>query len=108
MNYAPPSTINYNNGAAWKIEVVYKYILALNYCPWCFLSTSAPDAPYNDLMLLKSVMDYAELDKLMSNSAEKAFLRHLYAVPEMIPLSVFSSVVSTNEREKIAERAFTV
>ena len=71
-------------------------------------STSAPDALYNDLMLLKSVVDYAEVDKLMSNRAKKAFLRHFYIVPEMIILSLFSSVVSTNERERIAEKSFTV
>ena len=47
---------------------------ALIYCPWWFLSTSAPDSSYNDLMLLKSIMDYAEVDELMSNSTEKAFL----------------------------------
>ena len=33
---------------------------------------------YNDLMLLKSTMHYTEVDKLVSNSAEKAFLRHLW------------------------------
>ena len=66
--------------------------------PWWFLSTSAPDAPYNNLLLLKSSMDYAEVDKLASNSAEKgAFATSLvlwYIVPEMIPLSLLSSVVS--------------
>ena len=81
---------------------------ALIYSPKWFLSSSAPYAPYNDLMLLKSVMNYTEVDKLMSNSAEKAFLRHLFIVPKMIPLSLFSFVVSTNKRERIAEKTVTV
>ena len=81
---------------------------ALIYFRWWFLSSSAPYAPHNDFMLLRSVMDYVEIDKLMSNSAEKALLPHLYIVPEINPLSLFSSVVSTNERERIAEKTFTV
>ena len=68
--------------------------------PWWFLSTSTPDGSYNDLMLLKSIMGYAEVDKLVSNSAEEALLRHLwYIAPEMIPLSLLSSVVSTTKKE---------
>ena len=80
---------------------------ALIYCPWWFLSTSAPDAPYNDLMLLKSVMDYAEVDKLMSNSAQKAVLRHLYGVPEMIPLFSVLWFPPTKEKES-QKKTFTV
>ena len=48
------------------------------------------------------------MDELKSNSAEKAFLRHLYIVPVIILLSLCSYVVSTNERERIAEKTFTV
>ena len=77
---------------------------ALIYCQWWFLSTSAADAPYNDLMSLKSVMEYDEVDKLMSNNADKTFLRHLYIVPEIVSFSLFSSVVSTNERRKLEKK----
>ena len=60
----PPST---NNATMVQLAKLKPFInfSALIYCPWRFLSTSAPDAPYNDLMLLKSVMDFAEVDKLM-------------------------------------------
>ena len=68
--------------------------------PWWFPSTSAPDAPYHDLMFLKPIINYAEVDTLVSNSAEKALLRRFwYFVPEMIPLSLLSSVVSNIEKE---------
>ena len=50
-------------------------------------------------MLMKSVMGYAEVDKLVSDSAEKALLIHLwYIESEMILLLLLSSVVSTTEK----------
>ena len=64
-------------------------------------------APHIDLMLLKSIMDYAEVDKLVSNSVEKALLQYLwFTEPEIVPFSLFSSVVSTTEIE--SQKTFTV
>ena len=66
----------------------------LIYCPSWFSTISAT----SHLMLLKFIMDYAKVDKLVSNSAEKALLQHLwYIVPKMILLSLLSSMVSTTE-----------
>ena len=54
-------------------------------------------------MLLKSIVGNAEVDKLVSNRAEKALLRHLwYIVPEMIPFS--SQFCGFHRRKRIAEK----
>lgn len=78
---------------------------ALIYCPWWFTCMSAIDAPHNDLQFVKSIFQYAAVDELVSNSAKKAILRHLwYLTPEMIPMALFSDLVSNSEKKEMAKR----
>lgn len=78
--------------------------LSLLYCKWWLLCDSAVDAPQNDLEFAKSILRYELISPLISQSAFKAFSRHKwYLTPEMIPLSLFSDVVSVQQKKLIAD-----
>ena len=54
-----------------------------------FGSTSASSAPRRDLMLMKELLQYKEIDNGTSESALKAISRHLwYLCEELVPLSL--------------------
>ena len=60
------------------------------YSPWWFSCNSAINSPFNDLKLYQNLLAFAKV----AASAIKALERHLwYLTAEMIPLSLFSSLV---------------
>ena len=64
----------------------------------------APDAPVNDLNLCKQIKQYSSVNKVVSKSALKKFENHLwYLGSELLPLSLFSSKITSEEKGLIAD-----
>ena len=61
--------------------------------------------PIHDIYLLKEISWYErDVDALVGKSALKSFSNHLlYLVEEIMPLSLFSDEVTTEEKQKLAE-----
>ena len=69
------------------------YVQAWITCPL------ACEAPVNDLLLFNRINQYAAVNKMVSDSAMKKLRNHLwYLGPEMVPLALFSSKISVNEK----------
>lgn len=80
------------------IFAAHVYVPAWIACPM------ASDAPVNDLMLFKRIKQYAEINKVVSQAALKKLQNHTwYLGSEMVPLSLFSSKVSDEEKMSIVE-----
>jgi hypothetical protein len=68
------------------------------------LHVLASDAPINDLLLVSKVQQFSVINNTVSEAAMKKLENHLwYLGPEMIPLSLFSSKISSEEKKLIAE-----
>ena len=78
--------------------------LVLIYCKWWLTCPFGVDAPFNDLNLIHTLYRYEIINAEISETAIRAFSRHLwFLVPEMIPLSLFSSRVSNTDKKALAE-----
>jgi hypothetical protein len=84
-----------------QVKKIYEIVMffVLLYSKWWLTCESAVDALQNDLLFAKNILKYQVMSQGISNSAFKAFSRHKmrdkwYLTPEMIPLSLFSDVVS--------------
>ena len=75
-------------------------IFAANvYVPAWIACPIASDAPVNDLMLLRTIKQYAEINQTISRAAFKMLQNHTwYLGSELVPLSLFSSKVSDERR----------
>lgn len=77
----------------------------LIYSTWWMTCSSATDAPWNDLMMFRSLLMYADVHPKISESALKAFKRHLwYLTEEMVPLALWSTKVPPAEQRALADR----
>lgn len=84
-------------GQLSKLQRFVRFIL-LVYVPWWITCTHPADAPVNDLQLLRSIQSYN--DEVISTSALKAFRNHLwYLTEELVPLSLFSKLVTTEDKQ---------
>ena len=95
----PPGTI----ATTHQISQLRRFITFSSpiYCPRKFTSTSAIDTPFNDLQFIKAIVQYAQIDELVSASARKAFNRHLwYFAPEMILYLCLVILFLTLKRKK--------
>ena len=64
----------------------------LVYSSWWLSAGSAVDAPHNDLLLYKQILNYRAVNQTVSDSALSAFTRHLwYLTAEMVPIALFSN-----------------
>jgi len=64
----------------------------------------AGDAPINNLMLFRRIEQYAQINKAVSHAALKTLKNHTwYLGSEMVPLPLFSSLVSDAEKKLIVE-----
>jgi len=77
----------------------------LIYIPWWIIAPVVASLPVHDISLLKEICWYEEnVDGLVAKSAWKAFSNHLWSlVVEIILLSLFSDVVTNEEKEEIVE-----
>ena len=61
----------------------------LIYSVWWKTCSSATDVPWNDLMLFRSLLMYVDVHHMISESASRAFKRHLwYLTEEMVPIAL--------------------
>jgi hypothetical protein len=103
----PPGTITSRHQVP-KVRAFATFITHV-YCKWWFTCKKAVDAPYNDLQLLRRLRQYEMVDKNISESAVRAFNRHMwYLTAEMVPLSLFSTLVPPSERQAIADALLKV
>ena len=98
----PPGTITTRHQVA-KMRRFATFIIHV-YGVWWITCKNAVDSPWNDLQLYKRLLEYEVVDKDMSQSAIRAFNRHLwYLTAEMIPLALFSGCVPISERQALAD-----
>lgn len=65
----------------------------------------AVDAPYNDLMLMKELDEYMEIDEEIANVALAAHKRHLwYLGDELVVLGLFSNKVTTDVKMNMVNK----
>ena len=77
----------------------------LVYSEWWMTCSSAVDAPWYDLQLVRKLLKYKTVNPNVAESALRAFKQHLwYLTGEMVPLALFSSVVPVSERRALADK----
>jgi hypothetical protein len=87
-----------------KIKDFVNFI-SLVYCSWWFKCDIAIDAPINTLQLYQNILKYKSINKIISDSAARSFKRHLwYLSSDLVPLSLFSSNVSNDEKRQMADK----
>jgi hypothetical protein len=92
INDLPRGTVTLRNQTK-KIREFVNFV-TLIYSSWWLDCSSTADAPWNDLSLYRHLLRYAIVNKEISQSAIKAFKRHLwYLTAEMAPLALFSAKV---------------
>ena len=75
------------------------------YFPWWSTAPVTSSAPHNYLLLLKSLENYKQYDKVCAGAAIKAFSNHLwYLTEELVVSGLFSSCVTDETKSKMAEK----
>ena len=83
--------------------------VTLVYSSWWMTCSSVIDAPWNDLKLFHSFLQYKLLNADISATAVRAFTRHLwYLTAEMVPLALWSKNVPDTDRRALADRLLAV
>ena len=71
--------------------------------------SSAVDAPWHDLKLSYSLLQYKAVNSTIASSVLRAFKHHMwYLTTEMVPLSLFSQLVPADERHELADRLMVI
>ena len=102
----PRGTITTNQ----QTLTVRKFVtfVTLVYSTWWMSCNSVKDAPWNDLKFYQSILAYAVVNPEISQSAIRAFKRHLwYLTTEMVPLALWSDKVPADDRRALADRLLT-
>ena len=101
----PKGSVFNSEDQYFKLREFVVFVVHL-YCAWWVnCASSAINAPEQDLMLYKSILKYRAVSEIVSQSAKKAFDRHLwYLTSELSFFSVFSSTLSVSELKDIAEK----
>lgn len=96
--------INFGDDVVDKLRRFSFFISAIYVKYWNW-STNAFNAPVNDLQFLKDLEDYRNIDRELADVAIVAFTRHLtYLSDENILLSLFSNIISSEQKEAIRLR----
>ena len=70
---------------------------------------SAADAPWIGLQLFHLLLKYEAINKVVSESAIKAFKNHLwYLTQEMVPIALFSGKVPAEEKRNLADSLLAI
>ena len=73
------------------------------YIPWWFECPLAASSPKNGLTLLKNILKFADIDKVISEAVLKGFMNHLwYLVKEMVPVCLWDDSLDNDEKSRIA------
>ena len=78
--------------------------VALVYMEHWFRSPNSTSAPHNDLILMKKLRKYREIDSEVAKCAEKAMAGHLWYLSEhLVSLALFSSEVASETKQAMLE-----
>ena len=78
------------------------------YLPWWLTAPVAFGAPANDLELINKLLRYREVDYAMAKKVMGKLKNHLwYLVDKMVPLSLFSPIVSEDMEDRIVKKMLT-
>jgi hypothetical protein len=103
----PRSTITTQQQVA-KVREFVNFV-TLVYSSWWMTCSLVIDAPWNNLKLFHSFLQYKMVNADISSSAERAFMRHLwYLTAEMVPLALWSKKVLDTDRRALADRLLAV
>lgn len=103
----PPGTVTTKRQVA-KIRDFVNFATVI-YSSWWMSCNSAVDAPWHDLKLICSLLQYNAVNSTVASSALSAFKNHLwYLTAEMVPLSLFSQLVPATERRELADRLLAI
>ena len=90
------------SGQLRKLEQFLQFVVFC-YVPWWILAPVASAAPKADLDLIANVNMFKKFDAQVSNAALKAISLHMwYLTQELVPLSLFSHSVTSQEKMNIA------
>ena len=82
-----------NITTAHQVQKIYDFVAFVTHVhsTWWITSSSAEDAPWNDLQLFRKLLQYEAVNANIAKSPIRAFQRHLwYLTAEMVPLALFS------------------
>ena len=103
ISQLPPGTVTTKQQVP-KIRAFVDFV-ALVYVSWWLKCDQTTSAPVNDLDFYVKLVEYNKINPTISASAIKAFDRHLwYLTSEMVPLSLFSDLVESEDKEAITRR----
>ena len=90
-----------------KVERFLRFVMYV-YLPWWLTASVASGAPANDLELINKLLRYREVDFAMAKKVIYKLKNHLwYLVEEMVPLSLFSPIVSEDMKDRIVKKMLT-
>ena len=106
--FSPPQRTIATNSQLSKLKR-FATFATLVYSPWWFSCNSAINSPFNDQKLYQNLLAFSEADSQIAASAITALERHLwYLTAEMIPLSLFSSLVPNPVKIALANKLLMV
>ena len=80
----------------------------LIYIPHFLSSSIGCDSSVNDLLLFKKLFAYKSVDSQLADEALVVLRRHLwYLVPEVVPFSLFSDKLTSDDKARLASRLLT-
>ena len=85
-----------------KIKQFLDFIVHI-YVPWWFTCSISAAAPCNDLLLIKNLNRYMDVNNNVAQAALKAFKRHLwYLVLDLVPLALFDNNLQSEQKQLLA------
>lgn len=92
-----------------KASLEFGLFISLLYVKTWMTCGSSCDAPINDLSLLQSLSDYRSISEVIADTGIAAVRRHLwYLGQELVPLSLFSDLVSIDIKSSMASYLLSV
>jgi len=85
-----------------RLRKISIFLLKIYIKPW-FRAPNAVEAPLQDLLFLKSLVEFKKVNEKISEAAIKKFANHLwYLTGEIVVFSLFDPLVSFEMKQKIA------
>ena len=96
-----PKGAVFGKGQQEKISRFTQFVV-FTYLPWWLTSSVSSSAPFNDLLLVKSLNSYKLIDELLANTALQAPSRHTWYLSEkLVPLCLFSTDVTEDAKKSV-------
>ena len=98
-----PKGAVFGAGQAEKVQRFVRFVV-LCYASWWLTAPVPAEAPCNDLVLLKALYEYLEVDEACARAAFAALARHLwYLTEELVLLTLFSSTVPEETKDRMVK-----